>query len=77
MRVLIAEPVTSRDRIVKVIIETIIVLDDSSGAALRSNGVAAHRIHLGDQRNFQGRIRLRHRDRRAQAGTTGADNCDI
>jgi hypothetical protein len=30
-RILIAEPVAARDRIVEVVIETVIVLDDSGG----------------------------------------------
>ena len=47
-RVLVTEPVPAGDRIVKVIIETVVVLDDSGRATLGSNSVAAHRIHLGD-----------------------------
>ena len=75
-RILIAEPVSAGDGIVKMIIETVVALDYSGGAALGGNGVAAHRIDLGDQCDLQGWRSLGDRDRGAQAGTAGADNCN-
>ena len=57
-RILIAEPVAARDGVVRVLVETVVGRDGAGGAALRRDGVAAHRVHLGDHRDTQPGIRL-------------------
>jgi hypothetical protein len=75
--VLITEPVAAGDRIVKVIVKTVVVLDDAGSAALRCDGVTAHGIDLGYQSDAQAGIRFGERYCGPQAGTTGADDRDI
>jgi hypothetical protein len=63
--ILLAEPVTSRDRVVEMVFEAIVRLGHCRRAALCGYGVAAHRVDLGDQGNGEPGIVLGHRDRSA------------
>ena len=73
-RVLVAEPVPSGDGVVGVLVEAVRRLDHGGGAALRGDGVAPHGIHLGDHGDAEPRMRLGHRDGRAQAGPAAPDH---
>jgi hypothetical protein len=57
-----------------VVLEAVVRLDHAGGAALRRAGVAAHRIDLGDERDLEGRVRLRERDGGAQSCAPCADD---
>ena len=46
--VLVAQPVAAGDGVVGVLVEAVVGADDAGGAALGRDGVAAHRIDLGD-----------------------------
>jgi hypothetical protein len=76
-RVLITQPVAAGHGVVEMILETVVVLDDASGATLGGDGVAAHRVDLGDQGDTQVRIRLRNGDGGAQSRTSGPDDNNI
>ena len=51
--VLIAQPVAAGHRIVKMIIQAVVVAHNTGGAALRGYSMAAHRIDFGDQSHAQ------------------------
>ena len=67
--VLLAEPVSAANRVMKVVLQAVRRLLDAGGAAFGSHGVAAHRINLRDQCDLQRRISLGHGDRRTQAAS--------
>ena len=50
-RVLIAQPVAAGDGVVGVLVEAVVGRIDAGGAALGRDRVAAHRVHLGDDRD--------------------------
>ena len=76
-RILITQPVAAGHGVVEVVIETVVVLDDAGGATLGRDGVAAHRVDLGDQGDTQVGVRLRNGDGGAQPRTSGPDNNNI
>ena len=76
-RILIAEPVAARDSVVRVLVETVVDRDGAGGAALGRNGVAAHRVHLGDHRDTQPGIRLGNCYRGAQPRAATANEHDV
>src|SRR5208337_1197368 len=67
-RILIAEPVAARDRVVGVFIQTVVGFCYSGRAALGGNRVAAHGIDLGNYGNAELRIDFGGSDRGAQSG---------
>jgi hypothetical protein len=72
-RILIAEPVAARDRVVTVLVEAVVGRDRARGAALRGDGVAPHRVHLRDHRDVEPGIGFRDGDRRPQPRAAAAD----
>ncbi len=76
-RVLVAQPIAATHRVVEVLIVAVIILDRACRAAFSSNGVAAHRVDLGDQRDVERRVELGSGDRRPQAGAAGPDDGDV
>ena len=67
--VLVAQPVTAGNGVVCVFLESVVLARDGRRATLCGDGVAAHRVHLGDDRHTQARIRFGDRDRGAQTAT--------
>ena len=76
-RVLIAQPVTTRNGIVEVVVDRIVGTDHAGRAALGRHGVAAHRHHLRDQCHGQPGIGLVGRDRGPQSGPPAPYDDDI
>ena len=76
-RVLVAQPVGALDRVVEMKAPVVLahVAERRADAALRRDGVAARREHLGDARRRQ--ARLREPERRTQPRATGADDDDV
>ncbi len=72
--ILLAQPVAAADGIVEMVVEAVVGPRHAGGPAFRGHGVAAHRVDLGDQRDFQCRIGLGNRDRRPQTRATRANN---
>ena len=72
--VLFAQPVAAPNRVVEVMLQAVVRLRDRGRAAFGRHRVAAHRIDLGNQRHRERRIRLGHRDRRAQTRAAGTDD---
>ena len=75
--VLLAQPVAAADGVVEMRVQTVMGLPTPAGPTLRADGVAAHRVDLGEQRDAQRRIGLGRGDRRPQPGAPGADDGDI
>ncbi len=75
--ILVAQPVTAADRIVKVLLETVVRFDHPRRPALRRAGMAAHRINLGDQCNANFGIRFGQCDGSAQTRAPRSDNGNI
>src|SRR6476660_9579530 len=75
--VLVAQPVATRYGVVEVLVEAVVLARDARGAAFGGHGVAAHRQHLGDERDAQARILLGGCDRGAQARAASAHHPDI
>ena len=76
-RVLIGKPVGARDGVLGVIIETVVGLDDGGGSSLGRDGVAPHRVNLGDNADRQPGVFLADGDGGPQAGTAAADDEDV
>jgi hypothetical protein len=76
-RVLVAQPVAARDRVVKMIIKRVVAANHACRATLGRHGVAAHRHHLRYQRHRQLRVSLADRDGRAQSRTAAADHNNV
>ena len=51
--ILLAEPVAAAHGVVEVIVETVVRALDTRRTTLGRHGVAAHRVDLGDQSDFQ------------------------
>ena len=75
--VLVAQPVAAGDGVVGVFVQGVVFASDAGRAALGRNRVAAHRVHLGDDRHAQVRISLRYRDCGAQTRAAAADHDDV
>src|SRR5262249_27040988 len=75
--ILVAEPIAAGDRVVCMLFETVAGTGDSGGATLGGDGVAAHRIDLGNDRDTQPRIVFGDGDGRTQARAAPADDHDI
>ena len=75
--VLVAEPVAAGDRVVEVVLEAVVGARDAGRAAFRRHGVAAHRHHLGDERDGQPRIVRGGGQRGAQPCAAAADHDDV
>ena len=76
-RILIRQPVAATDRIVEVMIQTVIGFDHPRRATLGRAGVAAHRVNLGHQGNFQRGSRFSKRNGCTQACATSPQNGNI
>jgi hypothetical protein len=72
--ILLAQPVATTDGVVEMVLEAIGGQFHTCRAAFGGHGMATHRIDLRDQRDLEGRIRLRHSDRGPQAGSAAAHN---
>ena len=64
-RILVREPVGTRNGVVRMGIQAIAGLDDRRRAAFRRDGVAAHRVDLGDHGNAELGVRLGRGDGRS------------
>ena len=64
-RILVREPVGTRNGVVRMGIQAIASLDDRCRAAFRRDGVAAHRVDLGDHGNAEVGVRLGRGDGRS------------
>jgi hypothetical protein len=69
---LIAQPVPAGDGVVGVLLQAVARPDDPGRPALGRDGVAAHRVDLGDDRHAQPRVGLRDGDGGAQSGPAAA-----
>ena len=58
-RILIRQPVTPGDGVHTVIIEAVVLIDDSSSPTFGSNRMAAHGVHFAHHGHTQRRISLR------------------
>ena len=72
--ILLAQPVAAADGIVEMVVQAVVGPRHRGSPAFRGYGVAAHRVDLGNQCNFQLRIGLGNRDRRPQTCATRANN---
>ena len=75
--VLIAQPVSTRHRVMKMMLEAVALADHPGGTALGGHGMTAHRIDFRNQRNLQSRIALGRGDGGAQAGAASPDDRNI
>jgi len=76
-RVLIAQPVAAGDGVVEVVVEAVLVLGDAGSPALGGDGVAAHGIDLGQQRDPKTGVCLGDGNGGPETGATGADDDDV
>jgi hypothetical protein len=76
-RILLAKPIAAGNRVVEMMLKTVVRLYHAGGPAFGSDRVAAHRIDLRDQRDSQRWIRLGHGDGCAQACAPGAHNRNV
>ena len=72
--VLLAQPVAARHGVVEMMLQAVVRLRDRGRAAFGRHRVAAHRIDLGNERDCERRVRLGHRDGRAQTRAAGTDD---
>src|SRR5262249_19752129 len=70
--ILVAQPVAAGDGVVGVLVERVVSADDAGSAALGGDGMAAHRVDLGDDRDAEAGIGFRDGDGRAQASAATA-----
>jgi hypothetical protein len=75
--VLIAQPVAAADRVVDVVLQRVVALDDGRRPALGGHRVRSHRVDLGDQRDAQAGVGLGGGDGGADAGGAAADDQDV
>ncbi|MNS91104.1 hypothetical protein D3C72_1251810 [compost metagenome] len=75
--VLLTQPVATGDGVVEVVFEGVVITDDACGATFGGHGVAAHRIDLGNQGDFQLRVGFCNGDCGTQATATGTDDGNI
>ena len=75
--VLLTQPVTTGDGVVEVVFEGVVITDDACGATFGGHCVAAHRIDLGNQGDFQLRVGFCNGDCGTQATATGTDDGNI
>ena len=73
-RILITQPVAPGNRVVRVLIQAVARLDHGRRAAFGRNGVAAHRINLGDHGDGKAGKRFGHGDGGAQPRPAAADH---
>ena len=76
-RILITQPVAPGNRVVRVLIQAVARLDHCRRAAFGRNGVAAHRINLGDHGDGEAGKCLSHGNGGAQPRPTAADDQHI
>src|SRR5437867_1971851 len=76
-RVLVREPVAAADRVIGVGIEAVVWLDHRRRPSFSRDGVASHRIDLGDDRDAKLCIALRNGDRSPKAGPSATNQKDI
>ena len=75
--VLLTQPVTTGDGVVEVVFQGVVITDDACGATFGGHCVAAHRIDLGNQGDFQLRVGFCNGDCGTQATATGTDDGNI
>jgi len=75
--ILVAQPVTARDGVVRVLVVRVVLGDHAGCAALGGDGMAAHRVDLGDHRDAELGVDFGNGDRGAQSGTAAADQKNI
>ena len=75
--VLLTQPVATGDGVVEVVFEGVVITDDACGATFGGHCVAAHRIDLGNQGDFQLRVGFCNGDCGTQATATGTDDGNI
>ena len=75
--VLIAQPVAAAHRVIGVGIQTVIGFDDRRRPTLGGDSVAAHRVHLGDDRDIEFGIRVRNRDSGTEARPAATDQQNV
>ena len=75
--ILVAEPVTTRDGVVGVLVEAVVRRDGACRSSLGGDRVAPHRVHLGDDGDVQSGVGLGNGDRGAQPRATATDEHDI
>ncbi len=75
--VLLAEPVAAGDRVVEMVVERVMPLDDAGRPALRRHRMAAHRQHFGDQGDGERGICLGRRYGGAQARPARSNDQNI
>src|SRR5207302_10821583 len=75
--ILIAQPVPTGNRVVGMIGQGVAGFDYRSSAALGGNGVAAHRVNLGDHSDIEAGIHLRDSNRGAETGPAATDNENV
>ena len=71
---LVAMPVRSGNRVIGVIVETVIVFDDCGRATFCGNGVTSHRVDLGDHGETELGVGFRDGDRCAQTSAATAND---
>jgi hypothetical protein len=76
-RILLAKPIAAGNRVVEMMLQAVVRLHHAGGPAFGSDGVAAHRIDLRNQRDSQRWIGLGHGNGRPQAGATRTDNRNV
>src|SRR5215831_12617543 len=74
--VLIRKPITTGDCVIGMLVQAVVRADDTRGSALCGDGVAPHRINLGNNCDTQVGIGFRHGDSSSQPGgsTTNQQN---
>src|SRR5207253_3872407 len=75
--ILVAEPVAARDSVVSVVIQCVSRFDYRGSATLGRNGVATHRVNLGDDRYAETGASLGHSNGSSKAGPTAADQKNV
>ena len=76
-RSLIAQPIAPRNSVVRMLIQAVAGLDDCRRATFGRDGVAAHRIDLGNDGDAEAGEGVSHGDRRAQACTASTHHQDV
>ena len=75
--VLVAQPVAAGNGVVDVLVEAVVGTDRAGGTALGGDGMAPHRVYLGNHRNPEAGIMLCDCDCRPEARTAAAYQYDV
>ena len=71
--ILVAQPIAAADRVVEMMVETVVGLDNAGRTAFRRAGMTAHRIDLGYEADCQCGIGLCKRNGRPQPAEVQLD----